>query len=111
MESRLRGVLAAAIALALHVAPLVASAQPPGKVYRIGILADKAADANEIRAWQTFRDGLREHGWTEGVNIRIESRWIEGNVARLPEMAADLVRLKPDLIATRGSLFTGALKA
>jgi putative ABC transport system substrate-binding protein len=45
------------------------------------------------------------------VNIRIESRWVEGNVARLPEVAADLVRLKPDLIATRGSLFTGALKA
>jgi putative ABC transport system substrate-binding protein len=92
-------------------APLAAEAQPPGKVYRIGVLGDKAADSNEILAWQTFRDGLREHGWKEGVNIQIESRWIEGDVARLPEMATELVRLEPDLIATRGSLFTGALKA
>ena len=93
------------------LASLAAEAQQAGKVYRIGILADRAADTNEIVAWQTFRDALREHGWKEGVNIRIESRWVEGNVARLPEMAADLVRLKPDLIATRGSIFTGALKA
>ena len=96
---------------ALVAAPRAAEAQPAGKVYRIGILGDKAADSNEILLWQTFREGLREHGWNEGVNIRIESRWVEGNVARLPEVAADLVRLKPDLIATRGSLFTGALKA
>jgi putative ABC transport system substrate-binding protein len=89
----------------------LAAAQQPGKVYRIGVLADRAADSNEILAWQTFRDGLREHGWKESVNIRIESRWVEGDVARLPEMATELVRLKPDLIATRGSIFTGALKA
>ena len=89
-------------------APLAAEAQQAGKVYRVGILADKASDSKE---WQTFRAGLRERGWNEGVNIRIEYRWIEGNVARLPELAADLVRLKPDLIATYGSLFTGALKA
>ena len=103
--------LAAALAFAFLTAPVAAGAQPPGKVYLIGILADRAADANEILAWQIFRAGLRERGWKEGVNIRIESRWIEGNVDRLPEMAADLVRLKPDLIATRGSFFTGALKA
>jgi putative ABC transport system substrate-binding protein len=98
-------------AAALLAASRAAEAQPAGKVYRIGILGDKAADSNEILLWQTFREGLREHGWNEGVNIRIESRWVEANVARLPEVAADLVRLKPDLIATRGSLFTGALKA
>jgi putative ABC transport system substrate-binding protein len=89
-------------------APLAGEAEQAGKVYRVGILADKASDSKE---WQTFRAGLRERGWNEGVNIRIEYRWIEGNVARLPELAADLVRLKPDLIATYGSLFTGALKA
>src|SRR5262249_49147756 len=106
-----RGVLAAALVVGLVVAPVATGAQPPEKMYLIGILADKAGDANEKLAWQNFRDGLREHGWKEGVNIRIESRWIEGDVARLPEMAAELVRLKPDVIATRGSLFTGALKA
>jgi putative tryptophan/tyrosine transport system substrate-binding protein len=89
----------------------LSGAQPAGKVYSVGILGDKAADSNEILAWQTFRDGLRKHGWNEGVNIRIEYRWVEGNVARLPDVAADLVRLNPDLLATRGSLFTGALKA
>jgi putative tryptophan/tyrosine transport system substrate-binding protein len=103
--------LSLVVAVSILAAALGAWAQPSGKVYRIGILGDRASDANEILAWQTFRDGLWEHGWKEGVNIRIESRWVEGDVARLPEMAADLVRLKPDVIATRGSIFTGALKA
>jgi putative ABC transport system substrate-binding protein len=98
-------------AAALLAAPLSAGAQSAAKVYRIGILGDKASDAYETLAWQTFRAGLRERGWNEGVNIRIESRWVEGNAARLPELAAELVRLKPDLIATRGSFLTGALKA
>jgi putative ABC transport system substrate-binding protein len=106
-----RPVRAIILTIALLVAPLAAGAQPAGKVYRIGILGDRAADANEIRLWQTFRAGLAERGWNDGVNIRIEYRWAEGDAARLPELAADLVRLKPDLLATRGSLFTGALKA
>jgi putative ABC transport system substrate-binding protein len=99
------------ILIAVTLTVSLAAAQPAGKVYRVGILGDKAADTNEILLWQTFREGLREHGWTEGVNIRIEPRWVEGNVARLADVAADLVRLAPDVIATRGSLFTGALKA
>jgi ABC-type uncharacterized transport system substrate-binding protein len=99
------------LAIALLAVPVAAHAQRTGKVYRIGSLGDKASDANETLLWQTFRAGLRERGWSEGVNIRIDSRWIEGNAARLPELAAELVRLKPDVIATRGSLFTGALKA
>jgi putative ABC transport system substrate-binding protein len=92
-------------------APLAAGAQPAGKVYRVGILGDKASDSDETRIWQIFRAALRERGWDEGVNIRIEYRWVEGNAARLPEVAADLVRLKPDVIVTRGSFFTGAVKA
>ena len=84
---RLAAIAAAAVLLS---APFAVEAQQAGKVYRIGILADRAADSNEILAWQTFRDGLREHGWKEGVNIRIESRWVEGDVARLSQMAADL---------------------
>jgi putative ABC transport system substrate-binding protein len=103
--------LVVVLALGIVLAPFAGESQQAGKVYHIGVLADKATDSNEMLAWQTFREGLREHGWKEGVNIRIESRWVEGDVARLPEMAAELVRLKPDLIATRGSIFTGALKA
>jgi ABC-type uncharacterized transport system substrate-binding protein len=103
--------LAVVLAVGLTLAPLAASAQPTGKVYRIGILGDKASDSGESHRWQTFRAGLQDRGWNEGVNIRIEYRWVEANAARLPELADDLVRLKPDLIATYGSFFTGALKA
>ena len=96
----------------LLTVPHAAGAQPPEKVYRIGILGQKAADPEEARQWQAFRLGLREHGWIEGGNILIESRWTEGNLARVPELAADLVRLKVDVIVTRGSPFVqGARKA
>ena len=70
-------------------------------MYRVGILADKAADPAEARDWQAFRLSLRERGWIEGGNLLIEYQWVEGNAARLPELAAALVRLKPDLIVTR----------
>src|SRR5216684_715390 len=93
------------------VAPLAAEAQQPGKVYRIGILGEKASDPSEARLWEAFRVGLRERGWIEGKNILIECRWAEGNSARLPELAADLVRLRVDLIVTRGSIFVQAAKA
>ena len=103
--------LTTVVALLMLTVPLAAGAQPAGKVYRVGILGDKALDPAETRLWQAFGLGLRERGWNEGVNIQIEYRWVEGNAARLPELAAELVRLKLDLIATRGSLFTGAVKA
>ena len=62
--------------------------------------------------WQTFRLGLRELGWIEGQNLRIESRWAEDNYSRLPELTADLIRLRVDLIVTRGSTYVqGARKA
>ena len=102
----------ATLALALLMAPLAAAAQQAGKVYRVGILGEKASDPSEARLWQAFRLALRERGWREGENLRIESRWAEGNAARLPELAAELVRLKVDLIVTRGSTYVqGAQKA
>jgi putative ABC transport system substrate-binding protein len=92
--------------------PSAAKAQQAGKVYRVGILGEKASDPSEVRLWQAFRLGLRELGWIEGGNILIESRWGEGNHARIPELAADLVRLKVDLIVTRGSPYVqGARRA
>ena len=98
------------LTLGILLAPLAAEAQQPGKVSRVGILGDKASDPAEARLWRAFRLGLQERGWIEGGNILIEYRWVEGNAARLPELADDLVRLKLDLIATRGSLFTRAAK-
>jgi putative ABC transport system substrate-binding protein len=112
MVMRLTSARLAAVALLLFAAPLAVSAQPAGKMYAVGILGEKASDPSEARMWQTFRLGLRELGWIEGRNIRIESRWAEDNYARLPELAADLVRLKVDLIVTRGSTYVqGARKA
>ena len=91
-------------------APLGAEAQQPGKVYRVGILTNKASDPAEVRLWQAFRSGLRERGWIEGQNILIEFRAAEGNTARFPELAADLVRLKVDLIVARASIFVQPAK-
>jgi putative ABC transport system substrate-binding protein len=97
-------------AAALLAAPLAAEAQQAGKVYRVGILTNKASDPAEARLWQAFRSGLRERGWIEGQNILIEFRAAEGNTARLPELAADLVRLKVDLIVARASIWVQPAK-
>jgi putative ABC transport system substrate-binding protein len=102
--------LAVVLTLSLVLAPFVAEAQQPGKVYRVGILTNKASDPAKARQWQALRLGLRERGWIEGENMLIEYRWAEGNFTRLPELAADLVRLKVDLIVTRSSTFVQAAK-
>ena len=91
-------------------APVAVEAQQPGKVYRVGVLTNKASDPAEARLWQAFRSGLRERGWVEGQNILIEFRATEGNTARLPELAADLVRLKVDLIVARASIWVQPAK-
>jgi putative tryptophan/tyrosine transport system substrate-binding protein len=89
---------------------LASGAEPAGKLYRVGILGIKASDPAETRYWQAFRLGLRERGWVEGENIVLEHRWTEGNSARLPELVADLVRLKVDLILARSSIFVQPAK-
>ncbi len=99
-----------AAAFVLFSAPLAVEAQQPGKVYRVGILTNNASDPAETRLWQAFRSGLRERGWIEGQNIQIEFRAADGNTARLPELAADLVRLKVDLIVARSSIFAQPAK-
>jgi putative tryptophan/tyrosine transport system substrate-binding protein len=112
MVMRLTVARLAALALLLLTAPLAVGAQPARKVYGVGILGEKASDPSEARMWQSFRLGLRELGWIESRNIRIESRWVEDNYARVPELAADLVRLKVELIVTRGSTYVqGARRA
>src|SRR5207247_4542346 len=97
-------------AFVLFSVPFAVEAQQPGKVYLVGILTNKASDPAESRLWQAFRSGLRERGWIEGQNILIEFRTAEGNTARLPELAADLVRLKVDLIVARSSIWVQAAK-
>ena len=107
---RLPRLTLAAVALLLLAAPLAVETQPAGKTYRVGILGEQAADPEEARLWQALRLELGNRGWIEGKNILIESRWAEGNAARLPDLAADLVRLRVDVIVTRGSYMVQGLK-
>ncbi len=98
MLMRLRTVgLIVTLALGLLLAPLAADAQQAGKVYRIGFLSPVAPTT--APTWdEAFRQGLRELGYVEGRNIAIEYRWAEDKYERLPDLAAELVRLKVDVI-------------
>ena len=74
----------------------------PAKVARIGFLGPTSAASNAGRM-EALRAGLRDLGYLEGKNLVIESRWAEGKFDRLPELAAELVRLNVDVILTAGT--------
>ena len=80
-----------------------AQAQQPAGISRIGILATSSASFNSPRI-EAFRRRLRELGYVEGKNIVIEYRYAEGKRERLPDLAAELVRLKVDVIVTTGAV-------
>ena len=80
-----------------------AQAQQPNKVPRIGYLSALSRPADSYRS-EAFRQGLRELGYVEGKNITIEYRYAEGKLDRLPDLAAELVRLKVDMIVTQSTL-------
>ena len=86
-----------------------AQAQQPKKVPRIGFLAGDSASLAAPRT-EAFREGLRELGYVEGKNIAIEYRYTEGKRYQIPELAAELGRLKVDVIVTGGAPFTRAAK-
>jgi len=88
-----------------------AEAQQPGKVYRIGILAGSSQALYWQPRHEAFQQGLRELGYVEGKNVIMEYRSAEGNVALLPELAAELVRSKVDIIVAAGSGYAGILAA
>ena len=90
------------LVFALLAAPLAAGAQVPGKVPRIGFLST-FSPADSPRWLQGFRQGLRDLGYTEGHNIAIEYRYAEGRLERLPDLAAELVRLKVDVIVSENT--------
>jgi len=83
-------------------APLGSLAQQKGKVWRIGFLGAATASGSARRV-EALRAGLRDLGYVEGKNIVIEFRWAEGNYERLPQLAAELVRLKVDVLVTAGT--------
>ncbi len=95
--------LALVFALVVLAAPLAIEAQPAAKVFRIGYLGNLPPTAPEFsRIWDGFLQELRELGYVEGRNIVIEGRWSEGRYERLPTLAAELVRLKVDVIVAIG---------
>ena len=85
------------LAGALLAAPRAADAQQVGKVWRIGHLGH-GFDPHSI---ETFRRELGERGYVEGKDITMEFRYSEGQVERLPHLAAELVRLRVDVIVAR----------
>ena len=99
-------ILVAVVLLALGV---IADAQQTGKVPRIGYLSPTSPSVSPTRI-EAFRQGLRELGYVEGKNIVIEYRYAEGKFDRLAALAAELVRLKVDLIVTTGPTVTRAAK-
>ena len=95
-------VSSAALALGLLAMPVAAAAQQPAKVHRIGFLS-QGSSSGFRHFWEAFRQGLRELGYVEGRNIALESRWAEGRFERLPDLAAELARLKVDVILAGGT--------
>ena len=88
----------------LLAAPLSVDAQPTGKTWRIGFLVEGRAPFA-----QTLLDAMRGFGWVEGQNVKIEARYAD-KADELPALAAELVRLKVDLLVTGGTLPTRAAK-
>src|SRR2546425_2583324 len=85
--------------LAATFAPRPANGQPVRRTWRIGYLNPGSSALAPIRL-DPLRDGLREVGYVDGKGVVIEARWAEGDFARLPALAAELVQLNVDVIVT-----------
>jgi putative tryptophan/tyrosine transport system substrate-binding protein len=102
-------VLLVAVFVILATGGVRAEAQQIGKVHHIGFLDSSAASGMAVLV-DAFRQELSKLGWIEGKNITIEFRFAEGKNDRLPELAADLVRVKVDLIVASGGVTPAAAK-
>jgi len=94
---------------ALVAGPRIADAQRSGKIVRIGFL-DTGSLSERQRLWEALRQRLRELGYIEGENITIEFRFADGKQERLPDLAAELVGRKVDVIVAAGNNATRAAK-
>ncbi len=103
----LRAALTVVLALGLLATPLAAGAQKAAKTPRIGVLMVRSA-SDSFPQLEAFRERLRERGWIEGQNVALEYRSAEGRLDRLPDLAAELVRLKVDVIFAPGTPETEA---
>jgi putative ABC transport system substrate-binding protein len=105
-----RRAFVSAVGMSLLAAPLRLAAQQPQRVPRVGYLFSfTPAEARHL--WEACRQGLRDLGYVEGRNIMLEPRWADGHHERLPELAADLVRLKVDVIVSAATPASRAAKA
>src|SRR5258705_12618812 len=98
------------VALAMLIDPRAGRAQPATKTARVGVLAS-STEANFAPSVKVFRETLRTAGWVEGQNLTLEVRYAGERYARLPEMAAEMVKLKVDVIASLGTPATEAAKS
>src|SRR6516162_11228222 len=90
--------------------PVVARAQQPSQLRRIGVLLPAAADDAEFQARVgAFLQALALSGWTIGRNVRIDTRWATPNVNEIRRHAAELVALAPDVILAHGASTVGPL--
>jgi putative ABC transport system substrate-binding protein len=87
------------LTLGILVVPRVSHAQQPAHVPRIGILMSMTPEMGQ-HLFDAFRHGLRDQGWVEGQTILLEPRWAEGKLERFADLAAELVRLKVELLFT-----------
>ncbi len=94
-----RLVLVVTLPIGLLAAPLLARAQPSPKVARIGVL-DVGSAVDSAARMESFRKGLREFGHVEGQSTKIEWRFAEGQSARLPNLAAELVGTRPNVLVS-----------
>ena len=108
MRRDVKKIIAGVLTATLFLMAEVAHAQQSGKIFRIGFLDSSTASGAAVLV-EAFREELNKLGWIEGKNIASEYRFAEGENDRLPELAAELVRLKVDLIVVRG--FSPALAA
>ena len=90
--------------------PLAARAQQPGGMRRIGVLMASAADDLESQArMAAFHQALAQLGWSDGRNVRIDTRWATANAADIRRHAAELAALAPDVILAHGASTVGPL--
>ena len=101
--------LLVAVGLGVLVAPLAAFAQQPGKVWRIGFLAPRSRPTpSDPDVYSAFPQGMRELGYVEGKIFVVEWRFADGKFERLPGLAAELVKMKVDVIVAAGTVATEA---
>jgi putative ABC transport system substrate-binding protein len=100
--------LVVALGVGVFASPLISWAQQQGKVWRIGFLALRHVESTSNAYYFQFSQSLRELGYVEGKNLTIEWRSAEGKSERLPELAAELVKLGVDVIVAAATVETAA---